>query len=121
MVQGYSIPQFPQHYTLAHTMCWSLHKVQACQDISGRCFHPAFSCRYAASDPDVVQKLLDSHAFEKFVESINKVAELHGDIPAVSLVEMYVALMRFTDSVHPDKLANVNRVLGACQRGLAGR
>lgn len=77
--------------------------------------------RYAASDPDVVEKLLDSHAFEKFVESINKVAELHGDIPAVSLVEMYVALMRFTDSVHPDKLANVNRVLGACQRGLAGR
>eukprot|EP00775_Hariotina_reticulata_P005658 gene5658-5897_t len=77
--------------------------------------------RYAASDPDVVQKLLESHAFEKFVESINKVAELHGDIPAVSLVEMYVALMRFTDGVHPDKLANVNRVLGACQRGLAGK
>jgi hypothetical protein len=78
-------------------------------------------CRYAASDPSVVQQLLDSHAFEKFVESISKVAELHGDIPAVSLVEMYVALMRFTDGVHPDKLDNVNRVLGACQRGLAGK
>eukprot|EP00882_Tetradesmus_deserticola_P010497 GHRQ01011088.1.p1 GENE.GHRQ01011088.1~~GHRQ01011088.1.p1 ORF type:complete len:692 (+),score=352.67 GHRQ01011088.1:265-2340(+) len=77
--------------------------------------------RYAASDPSVVQQLLDSHAFEKFVESISKVAELHGDIPAVSLVEMYVALMRFTDGVHPDKLDNVNRVLGACQRGLAGK
>jgi len=78
-------------------------------------------CRYAASDPSVVQQLLERHAFEKFVESITKVAELHGDIAPVSLVEMYVALMRFTDSVHPDKLANVNRVLGACQRGLAGK
>ncbi|KAF6251478.1 vacuolar protein sorting-associated protein 35 [Scenedesmus sp. NREL 46B-D3] len=77
--------------------------------------------RYAASDPSVVQQLLDSHAFEKFVESISKVAELHGDIPAVSLVEMYVALMRFTDGVHSDRLDNVNRVLGACQRGLSGK
>ena len=78
-------------------------------------------CRYAASEPGVVQQLLERHAFEKFVESINKVAELHGDIAPISLVEMYVALMRFTDSVHPDKLSNVNRVLGACQRGLAGK
>lgn len=77
--------------------------------------------RYAASEPGVVQQLLERHAFEKFVESITKVAELHGDIAAISLVEMYVALMRFTDSVHPDKLSNVNRVLGACQRGLAGK
>uniref|UniRef100_A0A383WCT9 Vacuolar protein sorting-associated protein 35 n=1 Tax=Tetradesmus obliquus TaxID=3088 RepID=A0A383WCT9_TETOB len=77
--------------------------------------------RYAASDPSVVGQLLERHAFEKFVESISKVAELHGDIPAVSLVEMYAALMRFTEGVHPDKLENVNRVLGACQRGLAGK
>lgn len=69
----------------------------------------------------MVQQLLERHAFEKFVESITKVADLHGDIAAVSLVEMYVALMRFTDNVHPDNLANVNRVLGACQRGLAGK
>jgi hypothetical protein len=72
-------------------------------------------------DPDVVQRLLERHAFEKFVEAINRVAELHGDIAPLSLVEMFVALMRFTDSVHPDKLANVNHVLGACQRGLAGK
>lgn len=82
---------------------------------------PPLVCRYAASEPGVVHQLLERHAFEKFVESITKVAELHGDIAAVSLVEMYVALMRFTDNVHPDKLDNVNRVLGACQRGLAGK
>lgn len=82
---------------------------------------PPTLCRYAASESGVVQQLLERHAFEKFVESITKVAELHGDIAAVSLVEMYVALMRFTDNVHPDKLQNVNRVLGACQRGLAGK
>jgi hypothetical protein len=27
------------------------------------------------------------------------VAELHGDIPSASLVEMYVALMKFTEEV----------------------
>ncbi|KIZ01214.1 hypothetical protein MNEG_6746 [Monoraphidium neglectum] len=77
--------------------------------------------RYAASDPAVVEQLLGSHAFEKFVESISKVAELHGDIPAASLVEMYVALMRFTEQVHPERLDNVNRVLGAAHTALAAK
>ncbi|KAI8469398.1 MAG: vacuolar protein sorting-associated protein 35 [Monoraphidium minutum] len=75
--------------------------------------------RYAASEPGVVGQLLDGHAFEKFVESISKVAELHGDIPAASLVEMYVALMRFTEQVHPEKLGNVNHILGAAHAALS--
>jgi len=134
--------------------------------------------RYAASDPAVVTQLLDSHAFEKFVESISKVrvrvcasaaawcglglavarldglgwsarpsppssslithkihhklptnftpqlhtpkvAELHGDIPASSLVEMYVALMKFTEQVYPERLDNTNRVLGAAYAALS--
>lgn len=78
-------------------------------------------CSYAATEPGVVSRLLEAGAFEKFVESISRVAELHGDIPAASLVEMHTALMRFTHSVHPERLDNVNRVLGACTRGLAGR
>jgi hypothetical protein len=69
----------------------------------------------------VVQQLLEGHAFEKFTESIARVAELHGDLSAVHLIDMYVALMRFTDSVHPDKLDNVNQVLGACAASLQGR
>lgn len=69
----------------------------------------------------MVEQLLEGHAFEKFVESISRVAELHGDLPPLHLVEMYVALMAFTDSVHPDKLDNVNQVLGACHASLQGR
>lgn len=98
--------------------------VCVCTCNAGACYptHVAgLCCRYAASEPAVGQQLLEGHAFEKFVESIAKVADLHGDIPAAYMVEMYVALMHFTDGVYPDKLENVNKVLGACHQALSGR
>ncbi len=50
-----------------------------------------------------------------------QVTELHVGILPGDVIEMYSALMRFTDNVHPEMLDNVNRVLGACTKALAGR
>jgi hypothetical protein len=39
-------------------------------------------------------------------------------MPAVDAIEMYVALMNFTGSVHPNAIENVNQASGACSLAL---
>jgi hypothetical protein len=49
------------------------------------------------------------------------VVELHAGIAPGDVVDMYAALLRFTDRVHPDRLDHVNAVLSACKDALQGR
>lgn len=59
------------------------------------------------SSPD---PLLLAQAFEKFRDTISRVLVAQPSMAAGDAVEMYVALMNFTGSVHPNIVSNVNQV-----------
>lgn len=77
--------------------------------------------KYAAADEGVMQRLLEGGAFGKFKSAIEQVTEVHSDMAASDLIELYMALLHFTESVYPNNMGHVNDLLDACHQTLAAK
>ncbi|GFH26478.1 vacuolar protein sorting-associated protein 35, partial [Haematococcus lacustris] len=65
--------------------------------------------RYAAADPWAMTRLTEMRAFERFRDAIGRIISAQASMAPADAVEMYVALMNFTGSVHPNLVTNVNQ------------
>ncbi|KAL6753231.1 vacuolar protein sorting-associated protein 35 [Haematococcus lacustris] len=77
--------------------------------------------RYAAADSWAMTRLTEMRAFERFRDAIGRIISAQASMAPADAVEMYVALMNFTGSVHPNLVTNVNQVLAAAHAALAPR
>ncbi|KAK2416635.1 vacuolar protein sorting-associated protein 35B [Trifolium repens] len=59
----------------------------------------------------VLPKFLQVEAFTKLSTAISRVIEAQVDMPIVGAISLYISLLTFTLSVHPDRLDYVDQVL----------
>ncbi|CAD7699400.1 unnamed protein product, partial [Ostreobium quekettii] len=74
--------------------------------------------QYAEKYPTSVRQV---DAFARFETTCCDVTAQHPEMHAGEVIEMYVALLAFTGSVHPDRLDYVNGLLEACHKALRDR
>ncbi|KAG0562429.1 hypothetical protein KC19_9G145400 [Ceratodon purpureus] len=77
--------------------------------------------KYAAASPEVLPDFHQVEAFSKFSQAVIQVVEAQPDMPLVSAISLYVALLTFVLNVHSDQLEYVDQVLGLCVKRLEGK
>lgn len=71
-------------------------------------------CRFAATDPSVVDQFNSTDAFVQLLAAATQVSEQHTEMPGADIAAMYIALANFVGAVYPDHLDYINRVLESC-------